>query len=327
MRPPLTRWLCALALPLALGAGTSAAQAQDWPSRPIRLIVPHAPGGVTDVVARLVAQPLGEALKQQVVVDNKPGATGLLGTELGAKAAPDGYTMVMYVDVNTMYPGLFRKIQHDPVTSFSPVTLLGRGSHALVAHPSVAGRTLGEIVELARKDPKAFAAALPGRGGPQWLAFHQIKEAARIDVAMVPYKGGGPAVVDVVGGQVPLGLLGMAPVLPHIKAGKLKPIAVTGRSRSPALPDVPTVIESGFPGIEASQWQSIDVPAGTPRPVVERLHRELVRIMAQPAIVERLATFGLDNSTSESPEALGRMIREEVARWPAIFKAAGIDAE
>jgi tripartite-type tricarboxylate transporter receptor subunit TctC len=326
MRPDFTRRLCVLALlPLSIGIGS--AHAEDWPSRPIRLIVPHAPGGVTDVVARLVAQPLAEALKQQVIVDNKPGATGLLGTEMAAKAAPDGYTMVMYVDVNTMYSALFKKLQHDPVTSFSPVTILGRGSHALVAHPSVPGRTLGEIVEHARKDPRAYAAALPGRGGPQWLAFHQLKEAARIDVAMVPYKGGGPAVVDVVGGQVPLGLLGMAPVLPHIKAGKLKPVAVTGRTRSPALPDVPTLIESGFPGIEASQWQSIVVPAGTPRPVVERLHRELVRIMAQPSVVERLATFGLDNSTSESPEALGRMIRDEAARWPAIFKAAGIDAE
>lgn len=327
MNPRWIRLFLAWCLPLGMGLHSGAVSAEEWPSRPIRLIVPHAPGGVTDVVARLVAQPLSEALKQQVTVDNKPGATGLLGTELAAKSAPDGYTMVMYVDVNTMYPALFRKIQHDPVASFSAVTLLGRGSHALVAHPSVPGQTLGEVVEHARKNPAALAAALPGLGGPQWLAFHQIKEAAKVDMPMIPYKGGGPAVIDVVGGQVKLGLLGMAPVLPHIKAGKLKAIAVTGRTRSPALPDVPTVIESGFPGIEASQWQSIVVPAGTPQPIIDRLHRELVRIMAQPAVIERLASFGLDNATSPTPQDLNRMIRQEVARWPAIFKAAGIEPE
>lgn len=321
--PPFLAWCTAL----GLGLHTGAVSAEEWPSKPLRLIVPHAPGGVTDVVARLVAQPLGEALKQPVNVDNKPGATGLLGTELAAKAAPDGYTMVMYVDVNTMYPALFRKIQHDPVASFNPVTLLGRGSHALVAHPSVPGQTVTEIVDYARKNPSALAAALPGLGGPQWLAFHQIKEAARVDIPMIPYKGGGPAVIDVVGGQVKLGLLGMAPVLPHIKSGKLKAIAVTGRTRSPALPDVPTVIEAGFPGVEASQWQSIVVPAGTPQPIIDRLHRELVRIMAQPAVIERLASFGLDNATSATPQDLGRMIQQEVARWPAIFKAAGIAPE
>ena len=157
--------------------------------------------------------------------------------------------------------------------------------------------------------------------------MEMLKDAAKIDVTAVPYKGGGQAVVDVVGGQVKLGLLGMAPVLPHIKAGKLKAIAVTGRTRSPALPDVPTMVESGFPGVEAAQWQSIVVPAGTPRPIVNRLHDELLKIMRQPAVIERLASFGLDNATSPSPEDLGRMMREEVGRWPAIFKSLGVEPE
>jgi tripartite-type tricarboxylate transporter receptor subunit TctC len=305
----------------------SAALAQDWPARPLKLIVPHAPGGVTDVVARLVAQPLGEALKQQVIVENRPGATGLLGTEIAAKAAPDGYTLLMYVDVNTMFPALVKKLQHDPVASFAPVTLLGRGSHALVAHPSLPAQTLAELVSYAKRNPKELSAALPGLGGPQWLAMEMLKDAAKIDVTAVPYKGGGQAVVDVVGGQVKLGLLGMAPVLPHIKAGKLRAIAVTGRTRSPALPDVPTMVESGFPGVEAAQWQSIVVPAGTPRPIVNRLHEELLKIMRQPAVIERLAGFGLDNATSASPEDLGRMMREEVARWPAIYKSLGVEPE
>ena len=326
-RRRIGQFLRGAALALAASSPWTALQAQDWPSRPIKLIVPHAPGGVTDVVARLVAQPLGEALKQQVLVENRPGATGLLGTELAAKAAPDGYTLLMYVDVNTMFPALVKKLQHDPVASFAPVTLLGRGSHALVAHPSLPVQTPAELIAYAKKHPRELSAALPGLGGPQWLAMEMLKDAAKIDVTAVPYKGGGQAVVDVVGGQVKLGLLGMAPVLPHIKAGKLRPIAVTGRTRSPALPEVPTLVESGFPGVEAAQWQSIVAPAGTPRAVIVRLHEELLKIMRQQTVVERLASFGLDNATSASPEDLGRTMREEVARWPAIFKSLGVEPE
>ena len=303
------------------------AAAQNWPNRPIRLVVPNAPGGVTDVVARLVGQSLGEALGQPVVVDNKPGAGGILGTEIVAKAPPDGYTLLMFNDANTIFPSTTKVLNHDPAASFTPISLLGRGSHVLVVHPSVAANNLRELVSVVRQNPKDFSAALPSYGGAQHLALEMIKAAAGLDITPIPYKGGAPAVVDVVGGQVKLGLLGMAPALPHIKSGKLKAIAVTGASRSAVLPNVPTLAESGLAGFATSQWQGIVAPAGTPAAVVARIHAELVKIMQQAAVVEKLASIGMDNASSATPDDMVRMIRDELVRWPAVVKAAGITPE
>ena len=196
------------------------AAAQNWPNRPIRLVVASAAGGVNDVVARLVAQPLGEALGQPVVVDNKPGAAGILGTDIVAKAPPDGYTLLMFAEANTIFPSTTKVLNHDPAASFTPISLLGRGSHVLVVHPSVAANNLRELVSVVRQNPKDFSAALPSYGGAQHLALEMIKAAAGLDITPIPYKGGALAVVDVVGGQVKLGLLDMAPALPHIKSGK-----------------------------------------------------------------------------------------------------------
>ncbi|MCX7232486.1 MAG: tripartite tricarboxylate transporter substrate binding protein, partial [Burkholderiales bacterium] len=288
------------------------AAAQNWPNRPIRLVVPNAPGGVTDVVARLVGQSLGEALGQPVVVDNKPGAGGILGTDIVAKAQPDGYTLLMFNDANTIFPSTTKVLNHDPAASFTPISLLGRGSHVLVVHPSVAANSLRELVSVVRQNPKDFSAALPSYGGAQHLALEMIKAAAGLDITPIPYKGGAPAVVDVVGGQVKLGLLGMAPALPHIKSGKLKAIAVTGASRSAVLPNVPTLAESGLAGFATSQWQGIVAPAGTPAAVVAR---------------EKLASIGMDNASSATPDDMVRMIRDELVRWPAVVKAAGITPE
>ena len=303
------------------------AAAQNWPNRPIRLVVPNAPGGVTDVVARLVGQSLGEALGQPVVVDNRPGAGGILGTEIVAKAPPDGYTLLMFNDANTIFPSTTKVLNHDPAASFTPISLLGRGSHVLVVHPSVAANNLRELVSVVRQNPKDFSAALPSYGGAQHLALEMIKAAASVDITPIPYKGGAPAVVDVVGGQVKLGLLGMAPALPHIKSGKLKAIAVTGASRSAVLPNVPTLAESGLAGFATSQWQGIVAPAGTPGAVVARIHAELVKIMQQAAVVEKLASIGMDNASSATPDDMVRMIRDELVRWPAVVKAAGITPE
>jgi tripartite-type tricarboxylate transporter receptor subunit TctC len=310
--------LAACALPLA---------AQDWPNRPVKLIVPHAPGGVTDVVARLVAQPLGEALGQSIVVDNKPGAGGILGTDLAAQAPADGYTLLMLVDANTVYPSTMRKLNHDPATSFAPISVLGRGSHVLVLHPSVPANNLQELIAYVRANPGQLACALPAANSPQHLALEMVKAHAKIDITPIPYKGGGQAITDIVGGQVKFGVLGMAPAVPHIKAGKLKAIAVTGSSRSGALPDVPTVAESGIPGFETNQWQSIVAPAGTPPAIVNRIHAELVKIMQMPAVKDKLASIGMDNSSSASPAALGKMIRDELERWPGVVKSAGIKPE
>ena len=316
-----------LGLSALLAVFAASAGAQTWPSRPIRLIVPHAPGGVTDVVARLVAQPLGEALGQSVIVENKPGASGLVGTESAASAAPDGYTFVMFVDANTIFPSTVKQLNHDPLKSFVPITVLGRGSHVIVAHPSLGVRTLPELVAYAKKNPGTMSYASPGIGSPQNLSMETIKNAAGIDLTHIPYKGGGQAIGDVVSGQVKVGVLGMAPALPYIKSGKLVALAVTGAARVALLPDVPTVAESAVPGFETAQWQGISAPAGTPPAVIKRMHDELVRIMSTPQVVERLAAIGMDNSTSPTPDDFGKMIAAELQRWPAAVKLAGIQPE
>jgi len=321
------RVLAAAAAALACLVAPLPAQAQPWPSKPVRIIVPHAPGGVTDIVTRTVAQPLSEALGQPVVVDNRPGAAGLLGTDYAAAAAPDGYTLLMFVDTNTIFPSTVKAMRHDPLKSFAPITILGRGAHVLVAHPSLPVANLQELVRYAKLHPGELSFASPGTGSPQQLGAEIIKLSAGIDMVHIPYKGGGQAIVDVVGGQVKLGMLGMAPALPHIKAGKIKALAVTGSARSKVLPEVPTVAESGFPGFETGQWQGIVAPAGTPAAVILRVHDELLKIMRQPAIAEKLASIGMDTTTSATPEDFARLLQEELKRWPDVVKAAGIQPE
>jgi len=192
----------------------SIAHAQDWPSKPIKLIVPHAPGGVTDAVARILAQPLSEAIRQTLIIDNRPGAAGLLGTDIAAKSSPDGYTLLMYVDTNTIFPSTIKQLNHDPIQSFDPVTILGKGSHVLVAHPNLGVNNLQDLIRYIKLHPNNLSYASPGTGSPQHLGMEIIKNAYQLDVTHIPYKGGGQAISDVVGGQVTLGMLGMAPPLP-----------------------------------------------------------------------------------------------------------------
>jgi len=323
MKPHVIRWFSAFFLCSAAGP----AFAQAWPAKSIRIMVSYAPGGVTDIVARSVAQPLGEALGQSVVVENRPGAAGVIGTEIVAKSPPDGYALLLFVDGNSMMPAAIKGLQHDPVKSFAHVTLLGRGSLVLVAHPSFPATALQDLIQYAKRNPAAVSFATPGKSGPQHLSFESLKTLGGFQAEHIPYKGGGQAIVDVVAGQVKVGMLGMAPSLPHIRAGKLKAIAVTGRERSSLLPDVPTVAESGFPGFEVAQWQGLVAPAGTPPAVIARLHAELLRIMRMPAIVEKLAAIGMDNSTNATAEEFTQFVQKETNRWPALFKAAGIQPE
>lgn len=324
----MPRVLAHLAVSMALVlASAVAAGAQTWPTRPIRLIVCYAPGGVTDVIARLVAQPLSEALGQSIVVENKPGANGMIGSEIVAGSAPDGYTLLMYVDGNTVLPSIMKKMPFAPLKAFAPITVLGRGSHVIVAHPTLPVRSLSELIAYAKGHPGELSYASPGLASPQSLSLEAIKKASGIDIVHIPYKGGGQAIADVASGQVKLGVLGMAPALPHIKSGKLVALAVTGGTRSPLLPDVPTVADAALPGFETVQWQGIAAPAGTPPQIIGRLHDELVRIMAMPAVVERLKSIGMDNSTSPTPDDFRRMIESDLQRWPAIVQAAGIQPE
>ncbi len=304
-----------------------AAQPGAYPVRPIRIIVSYAPGGVTDIIARAVAQPMSEALGQPVTVENRPGAAGVIGTELVAAAPPDGYTLLMFVDGNSMMPTAIRQLKHDPVRSFAPISLLGRGSLVLVSHPDLPVSNLQDVIRFGRANPNALSFATPGKSGPQHLAFETIKAHAGFNAEHIPYKGGGQAIIDVVAGQVKLGMLGMAPALPHIKAGKLKALAVTGAERSSLLPDVPTVAESGIPGFAMAQWQGLVAPAGTPPEIVARLHATVSKAMTTPAVKERLSLIGMDHSTSATPGQFAELIARETGRWPALFKAAGIQAE
>jgi tripartite-type tricarboxylate transporter receptor subunit TctC len=311
----------------AVAPGRAWPQSGAYPSRPIRLIVSYAPGGVTDIIARAVAQPVGEALGQAVVVENRPGAAGVIGTEIVAAAQPDGYTLLMFVDGNAMMPSAIKNLKHDPVKSFAHVSLLGRGSLVLVAHPSLPVSSLQELIRYGKANPTDLSFATPGKSGPQHLAFESIKASAGFNAEHIPYKGGGQAIVDVVAGQVKLGMLGMAPALPHIKAGKLKALVVTSRERSKLLPDVPTVSESGIPGFEMAQWQGLVAPAGTAPEILNRLHAELVKAMRLPAVVEKLAAIGMDNSTSASPDDFTQMVLRETRRFPELFRIAGIQPE
>ena len=313
--------LAALALPLV-------AQAQPFPSKPIHLVAPYAAGGAMDLTARSLAAVMSESLGQSVVVENRTGAGGLVGTDYVARAAPDGYTLLMYADANAIAPAIYKKLNHDPVNGFAPITNTILGTHLIVGHPSVPANSLKELIALAKSGAGKLTFGSPGTGTPQHLAGELFKQqAGKLDIPHVPYRGGGQMIIDLVSGQVPLGLIGLPPTLPHIKAGKLKVFAVTARKRSPSLPDVPTVEEAGLAGYETIQWFGPVAPAGTPKPVIDKLFEHFVKALRDPAVGERLSKAGLEVAPSASPEAYGEFIRAEVARWPAIVKAAGIEPQ
>jgi len=310
-----------------LAISSVGAAAQQFPAKPIHLIATFAAGGAMDLTARSMAAVLSESFGQ-VIVENRTGGGGLVGTDYVARAAPDGYTLVMYADVNVIAPYVYKKLNHDPIRDFAPITNAILGTHLIVGHPSVKANTLRELIELAKREPGKLTFGSPGTATPQHLAGELFKQqAGGLDIQHVPYRGGGQLITDLVGGQIPLGLIGLPPTLPHIRAGKLKVFAVTARKRSPSLPDVPTVEEAGLVGYETVQWFGPVAPAGTPRPVIERLFAEFTKALRNPVVVERLGAAGLEVAPSASPEAYGQFIRAEYERWPAIVKAAGDGAK
>ena len=300
--------------------------AQSYPTKPITIVVPYAPGGVTDVLSRIFAQKLSEQMGKQVTVENKPGAGGNIGTDFVARAAPDGYTIVMMIDTNTIAPALYAKLNSDPIKDFAPITLVAVGSHIIVAHPSFPGSTVKELVDYVKQHPgEPYASS--GNGTAQHLGMELFKMMTGVNLQHVPYKGGGQAIVDLVGGQVKVAILGIAPVLAFVKSGKLKAIAVTGEKRSSALPNVPTVIESGVPGFSTLQWFGALAPAGTPAPIIARLHAEFLKAAQDPGVVEKLAAISLEVRTSATPEDLTRFMKEDMPKWPPIVKAAGVKVD
>ena len=313
----LARLALAALLPLT-------AHGQEYPTKPVRLIVPFAPGGVMDLTARSIASPLGEALGQAVAVENRPGGGGNIGTDVVAQAAPDGYTLLMAGDNNSIAPALYAKLNHDVMRDFAPISNLVTGAHIFVAPLSLPANSIRELVALAKARPGALSYASPGNGTAQHLGGEMFKlMAGGLQITHIPYKGGGQAIGDVVGGQVSFGVLGLAPVIPHLKGGKLKALGVTGKRRVAILPDVPTLAESGVPNFETLQWYGVVAPAATPAPIIAKLHAELLKAARTQAFVDRLTAAGMDVVTSPQPEDYQRFIRDDMAKWPAVVKAAG----
>lgn len=317
----------AAALALVCAAGTVTAAEIAFPQRPVRFIVPFAPGGSTDTLARTLAQRLSEALGQQVVVDNRAGANGNIGTEIVARAVPDGHTIVLgYIANLGIGPSLYAKLPFDPVKDFAPVTLLAVAPNIFVAHPSLPVKSVRDLVTYAKANPQKVNYASAAVASLGHLAGELLNSSAGIHMLHVPYKGSGQAVIDLLAGQVQVMFSGMSSVMPHIKAGKLRPLAVTGAQRSSAAPDVPTIAEAGYPGFEASAWYGVLAPAGTPKAVVARLNAEILRALKIPEVKERLESVGFE-LVGGTPEAFATYIRSEIEKWARVVKASGIKAE
>ena len=310
----------------ALGAQGAAAAAAQYPARPVRMIVPFAPGGPTDVIARVVAQKLSEAWNQQVVVDNRAGAGGNIGMGLAANAPADGYTLLMVSSSYVVNPSLYSKIPYDPGKSFVPISNVAASPNVFVVHPSIPAKGMQDLVTLASKEKPNSPAAPRGWAPPRDLSAELFKMTAKIDMVRVPYGGAGPAVSAVVGNQVPVGCTALPPTTPHIQAGRLRALAVTSAKRTSALPDVPTMAEAGFKGQEADTLQGLLVPAGTPKATVAAISDAVQKIMHQKDVEERVATLGFDVVASK-PEQFTAQIRTEIEKWGKVIKAAGIKAD
>jgi tripartite-type tricarboxylate transporter receptor subunit TctC len=322
---PLRGIAAALAL---LGAATAGNAAEiSYPVRPVRFIVPFAPGGSTDTLARTLAQRLSDALGQQVVVDNRSGGNGNIGTEIVARALPDGHTILLgYIANLGIGPSLYAKLPYDPVRDFAPVTQLAASPNILVAHPSLPVKSVRELVAYTKANPQKINYASAAVASLGHLAGELLNSAAGLHMQHVPYKGSGQAVIDLLAGQVQIMFSGMSSVMPHIKAGKLRPLAVTGAQRSPATPDVPTIAEAGYPGFEASAWYGVLAPAGTPKAIVLRLNAEILRVLKIPEVKERLENVGFE-LVGGTPDAFAAYIRSEIEKWARVVKASGIKAE
>jgi len=314
---------CAVALAFAFFNGT--VEAQDYPSKPIRLIVPFPPGGSNDIVGRMIAAQLGERLGQSVVVDNRGGAGGTIGTDIAAKAAPDGYTLLLISVAHAFNPAMYKKLPYDPEKSFAPIGLVAAGPVALTVHPSVPAASVKELIALARARPGYLNYATAGVGSFQHLASELFKLQTGVNIVHIPYKGGGPAMMDTIAGQAQINMASLIQVIPHAKSGKLRLLATSGAKRSSLFPDVPTVAET-VPGYDATNWWGLVAPAGTPAAVVSRLHSELEGLLKSAETKKRLESEGADVVRMD-PAQFGRFIAAEMVKWTKVVREAGITAE
>jgi len=326
MQTPKTRTLCAAACGglLALSAGFSAAE--DYPVRPIRIIVGFPPGGATDLVARILAPKLGDALKQQIVVDNRAGANGTIGAELATAATPDGYSLHLGTLGALVISPTITKVPYDPLKDFATISMAVQLQNMFIVHPTVAAKTIPELITLARQKPGALNYASSGLGSPGHLAGELFKAMAKVEMTHIPYKGGGPALSDLLGGQLPVFVSVISTGVPPVKSGRAVALAVTGAKRSAALPDVPTVAETpALKGYEASNWYGLMAPADTPKPIINRLQKDLATVLNNNSVRDQLASQGIESAPS-TPKEFTNYIRSETVKWSKVIRAANLKA-
>jgi tripartite-type tricarboxylate transporter receptor subunit TctC len=322
----MTRFVWSAALVAASLLLTSAAAAQNYPVRTIRLIVHSAPAGTSDILGRIVAQKLTESLGQQVVVENRPGASGIIGVEAAVKSPPDGYTLLITQTSIAINPSMFKKLPYDALRDLAPVTQLVTGPNVLVVHPSVPATNVKGLVALARAKPGILVVGSPGSGTSPHLSAELFKVMAKVDMIQVQFKGAGLAIISLLSGEVGVMFPTPPTVMQYIKARKLRALGLTGANRIQALPEVPTIAEAGVPGYESTQWFGILVPAGTPRPIIDRLHQEITRSVRAPEMKEKLTAEGLEVIAS-TPAEFATHIKAETEKWARVIKAMGIKSE
>jgi tripartite-type tricarboxylate transporter receptor subunit TctC len=321
-----TELLLQLAAAIALLAASAVVPAQDYPIRPVRMIVAFAPGGAPDIIGRILAQRLNEKLGQPVIVDNRPGATGNIGAELVARASADGYTLFLATLSVAISPSFYRKLAFDPVTSFAPIGMVASVPLLLVVHPSLPAKSVQELIKLAKENPGKLNYASVGAGSPQHLSAELFKSVSSTNLVHVPYKGGGPATSAVLSGEAHVFFAGMPPALPHVKAGRLRALAVSTAKRSASTPEVPTVIETGLPGFEADNWNALLAPRGTPTKIISRLGNELEGILGVAEVKNLLIHAGAESAYGP-PQALSERIKSETIKWGTVARAAGVTPE
>ena len=314
-----TMVVCALA-PLTVVA-------QAWPTKPVKFVVPFPPGGSVDPLARILGARLADSLGQQFIIENKTGAGGSIGTALVAKSAPDGYTYVVVFDTHAVNPALIPNLPYDTVNDFAPVMLVGTAPMAIVANVAKPYRSFGDVIQAAKAKPEALSIGSVGNGSLGHLAMILLQQAGGFKITHIPYKGGGPMMTDVMGSQIDLGIASVAALSANVKGGKLRALALTGDKRSHVMPDVPTLAEQGFPGFSAFAWWGIFAPAGTPKPVLDKFHAELVKVLNQPDLRRQLTeTLGMDLASS-SPEALQKFLVGEINRWGNVVRSNSVRAD
>jgi tripartite-type tricarboxylate transporter receptor subunit TctC len=311
---------------LVLMLAAHAAQAQTWPAKPVRFIVPFPPGGSTDVAARTLADRLARSMGASFVVENRAGGGGAIGTTEVARAAADGYTILFAADPVTTLNLVVKNLSYDTLRDFVAITQVTTQPLAVAVHSSVPAKNIGELIAYARANPGKLSFCHSGTGTGQHMSGELLKRMAGIDMVHIPYKGGGPAVQDLVGGQVPMGVLGSTPLIPHHKAGRIRILAFTSKERFAPLPEIPTLHESGFPGFDTTQWLGLLAPRGTATDIVQRLHAETVKALAQPEVRERLAQSALQ-PVGNTPEQFAAVIRADIERWGKLAQELGLQPQ